>query len=234
MKFYITNKSTVISDVEYSNILQSLKIYLSSLCKDWDFAPIYVLNSIQPLEKNLPNTVIIFDAIDDEVFNTYNYEQDPNSVARIFAKTVIESGGVVLYQDESTMTVAQILCNEILGLISNLNMNKWYMDSNTSLWWGDICAPVYGNILNIDLPSGVKVGLSDYVLPCYFGPNGVQGPFNKNNTLMGPFGIDEYGYSIKFENGNFNGVFGPNCQQEKIDQISDYIEEFKSRFNKSI
>lgn len=231
MKFYLTNKSSVISDFEYNKILQSLKIYLRYLCKDWDYSPIFVLNSIQTLDKTLPNTIIISDTIDDEIYTTYNYDQDPNSVARVFAKTIIDSGGVVCYQDEYTVTVAQTICNEILGLISNLNMNKWYMDSNASFWWGDICSPVYSNLFVIDLPEGIKVGLSDYVLPSYFGPNGVMGPYNRNNTLMSPFGIDEFGYTIKYENGNFMSSFGPNCPQEKIEQVGIYLDEFKSRFN---
>lgn len=231
MKFYITNKSTVVSDQDYSLILQALKMFLTNICKDWDLSPIYVLNSIQPLQNTLPNTIIIFDDIEDNVPN-YSFDQDPNSVARVFAKTILGAGGVVLYQDDYTMTVASILCNEILGLISNTNMNKWYMDSNTCLWWGDMCSPVQGNIFTVDLPNDIKVGLSDYVLPSYFGPNDMPGPYNKSNTLMGPFGIDEYGYSIKFELGNFVGTFGPSCPQEKVNQVNLYLDEFKSRFSK--
>jgi hypothetical protein len=230
MKFYITNKSTVISEEDYNSILKSLKIYFTNFCEDWEISQIYVINSVQPLDNNLPNTIIIFDGVDDEIPN-YNFDTDPNSVARIFAKTILDSGGVVLYQDEYTMTVAQILCGEILGLISNTNMNKWYMDSNTCLWWGDISSPVQGNILPIDLQNDIKVGLCDYVLPSYFGPNGNFGPFNKNNTLMGPFGIDEFGFSIKYELNDFFGVFGPSCPQEKINLVNSYLDEFRQRFN---
>jgi hypothetical protein len=230
MKFYITNKSTVVSDTDYNLILEGLGIYLNTLCEDWSMSQVFVINSVQPLTSTLPNTIIIFDSIDDDISNSYDFDNDPNSVARVFAKTILESGGSVLYQDGAPFTVSQQLCNEIIGLISNTDMNKWYMDQNKVLWWGDICSPVYGNIYTIDLPNDTQIGFSDYILPAYFGPTSLVGPYNKMDTLMGPFGLDEQGYSIKFENDDFSTTFGPSCPQEKMEQINIYLDEIKSRF----
>lgn len=231
MKIYLTNKSSVISTQDFSLIIKGLNIYFQQLTKDWGISPVVILNSMQPLTSNLPNTVIIFDSIDDQNSSSYNFETDPNSISRIFAKTILDSDGCIFYKDDETMSVSQFICGEILGSLSNLNMNKWYMDSNMSLWWGDISSPVKGNIVKIQIQN-TDIAFSDYVLPSYFGPPTATGPFNKLNTLMGTFAIDQYGYSIKYENNNFTSLFGENCPQETMDQVSLYLEEFKSRFTR--
>lgn len=231
MKIYLSNQSNCISTQEFLLIIQGLNIYFQNLCKDWGFHPINILHSTQPLDKNLPNTIIVFDKIDDDICKDYNFNSDVNSLSRVFAKTILESGGTLLFKDDETMTVAQNISSEILGIISNLNMNKWYMDSNMSLWWGDISSPVRGNIIKINIQNSI-IGFSDYVLPSYFGPPSVVRPFNKMNTLTSQFSIDEFGYSIKFENNQFHSVFGSNCPQEVQYQVGVYLEEFKTRFSK--
>jgi hypothetical protein len=229
MRFYVTNKSTVVTDTDFNTIINSLKIYMQNLCTDWKFSNIEVFRSDNSLDSNLPNTIIIFDSIDDPICSEYNFDMDSNSVSRVFAKVIIESGGSTMTGSDGVASVSQQISSTILGLISNYDMNKWYMDPNKCLWWGDISSPVYGNI-TVTSNDGDEVSFADYVLPSYFGPNGKEGPFNKNNTLMGPFSIDEFGYSIKFENNSFIPTFGVSCQQEIIDRVNLYIGEFRSRF----
>lgn len=228
MKLFITNKSTIINEFDYNILISTLQTYIRTLSVDWGISTLEVSNSDNGLDSTLPNTIIIFDSIDDPISSNYNFEFDQNSIARVFAKTIIDSGGSVLNGD--TTSIAQQLSGLILGLVSNYDMNKWYMDPNKVFWWGDISSPVYGNNYIITTEDGAEVTFADYVLPSYFGPNGKEGPFNKNNTLMGPFSVDEYGYSIKVENNYFTATFGPSCQQEIIDRVNIYVEEFKSRF----
>ena len=77
MKIYLSNKSSVISNQDFSLIIKGLNIYFQQLTKDWEMSPVFILNSLQPLTSNLPNTVIIFDSIDDQNSSNYNFETDP-------------------------------------------------------------------------------------------------------------------------------------------------------------
>lgn len=230
MKFYLNNKSVNLSESDFNILLESLKVYLNDFSLDWSTLQIEIESSENSLDSTLPNTIIIFDSIDDEQSLSYNFEQDKNSIARIFVKTILESGGNIFYGNDSSTSVSQEISSVILGLVSNFDMNKWYMDQNKVFWWGDVSSPVYGNTITINSIDGRQIGFADYVLPAYFGTSGKEGPFNKNNTLMGPFGLDEFGYSIKFENNNFVPTFGSSCHQEIIDKLNVYVDEFRSRF----
>lgn len=230
MKFHLTNKSSSLNQSDYNSIIEGLKIYLKNFSIDWNFNEIEVESIDNGLDSLFPNTVILFDSIDSDNCMDYDFENDHNSVARIFVKTILDSGGVALYTDDYTFTIGQQISSTVLGIISNPDMNKWFMDQNKVLWWGDVCSPVYGNILSINTHEA-QIGFADYVLPSYFGSSDKPAPYNKNNSLMGPFAIDENGYTIKYENNNFVSLFGENCPQEKLDQIQVYIDEFRSRFN---
>ena len=230
MKFYLNNKSTVVSNEDFLLMIKGLNIFFQNFSEDWNLGSIEILNSTQPLDNNFPDTIVVFNSIDDDISSEYNFDTDQNSVARIFAKTILDSGGSLFYTDDYTITIPQQISSEIIGLISNYDMNKWYMDGNSELWWGDLCSPVYGNIFSFDLDDQTIIGFSDYVLPNYFGPSGKERPYNKMDTLMGPFSMDDCGYSIKFENGVFKSLFGSNCSDEKIQQVETYIGEFQTRF----
>jgi hypothetical protein len=231
MKIYLSNKSSVVSNSDYQKIIKSINVYLVGLCKDWELTPIQVFNSIQPLNGNtLPNTIFILDDTDDASALGYHYEEDGNAVGRVFAKTILNYGGVVLYKDPYTMTVAQCVCHEIFELIGNPVINKWFMDNSGILWAGELCDAVQGNIYLSNIPGNGRVGLSDYVLPNYFNADMRRGPFNKMNTLSRPFQIDDYGYAIKLENGDFVPVFGSKCPQSRVGDVNEDVSEMKMKF----
>lgn len=231
MKVYVSNRSTVVTNEQLKKMIKSINTYLISLCRDWEINIIQIFQLItNPGSKTLPNTIFIFDDTDDSSALGYHYEEDGNAVGRVFAKTILNYGGVVLYKDQNTMTVAQCLCHEIFELIGNPVINKWFMDNSGALWAGELCDAVQGNIYLSNISGVGRVGLSDYLLPAYFSPDSIKGPYNKMNTLSRPFQIDSYGYAIKFENGNFVAVFGSKCPQGRIEDVNEDVGEMKMKF----
>jgi hypothetical protein len=50
------------------------------------------------------------------------------------------------------------------------------------------------------------------------------------NTLSRPFQIDDYGYAIKLENGDFVPVFGSKCPQSRVEDVNEDVSEMKMKF----
>lgn len=226
MKNYpVINLSTVVTTDQFTKMIKAINTYLSALCNDWTLQPIQLLASTYNSRKVLPNTIFILDTTDEAGALGYHFDNGGDSIGRVFAKTIIQYGGVVLYKDNTTMTVAQCLCHELLEMIGNPNINKWFLDNNGIFWAGELCDAVQNNLYVVTLVGNVKVGLSDYVLPNYFSPNTLRGPFNKMNTLRSPLTVDRYGYAITIQGNDIVPIYGSNYPEDKkIDVIKDIAE----------
>lgn len=224
MKTYlIINQSSVVSSDQLSKMITAINILLTTLCSDWSLEAMQLVK-VSAVTK-VSNTIYILDNTDSPGALGYHYEVNGNAVAKVFAKTIINYGGVVLYKDKVTMTVAQCLCHELLEMIGNSTINKWYLDNNGTFWAGELSDAVQNNLIVINLPNSVKVGLSDYVLPSYFSPNTIVGPFNKLNTLKAPFTVDKSGYAIIIQGNSIVAIYGSSVtEQKKIDVEKDITE----------
>jgi hypothetical protein len=184
-----------------------------------------LVSSVYNSRRILPNTIFILDTTDEAGALGYHFDNSGDAIGKVFAKTIIQYGGVVLYKDNTTMTVAQCLCHELLEMIGNPNINKWFLDNNGIFWAGELCDAVENNLYVINLAGNVKVGLSDYVLPSYFSPNSTQRPFNKMNTLTTPFSVDHYGYAITIQGNDIVAIYGSKFPEEKkVDVVEDIAE----------
>ena len=208
INYTIFNQSTVVSTQNLQNMVKAINIYLITFCNDWGLAPIQLVISTSSVHPN--NSIYMLDDTDSPGALGYHDEINGKSYAKIFARTILGYGGVILYKDSHTFTVAQVLSHELLEMIGNSEVSKWYLDNNGTLWAGELCDAVESNIILYTLPGNIKVGLSDYVLPSWFSPDTTTRPFNKLNTIQTPFELDFGGYSIIIEitSGYIDTIYG--------------------------
>ena len=234
INYNIYNQSTVVNSTQLTNIVKAINTFLTTLCNDWQLAQIQLVSGTYNPRFAIPNnTIFIFDDTDSPGALGYHFEDSGNAIGRVFAKTILNYGGVVLYRDNYTMTVAQCICHELLEMIGNNVINKWYLDNNGIFWAGELCDPVESNLIVYNLSGGVKVGLSDYVLPAWFSPDSKRGPYNKINSLRSPFSLDRGGYAIIIDDYNIVAVYGMSQSKysaNKLKDIQDSLGEYQSKF----
>ena len=228
MKNYpVINLSTVVTLDQFTKMIKAINTYLSALTNDWNLQPMQLVASTYNSRNILPNTIFILDTTDEAGALGYHFENAGNAIGKVFAKTIIQYGGVVLYKDNTTMTVAQCLCHELLEMVGNPTVNKWFLDNNGIFWAGELCDAVENNLYVVTLTGNVKVGLSDYVLPNYFSADTVRGPFNKMNTLSAPFTVDHYGYAITIQGNDIVAIYGSKYPEDKKSDVVKDIAEIK-------
>ena len=233
MMIYVSNQSTVVSNTQFQQMITAMNQFLLTLCSDWSIGIVQLFQAIVNPNNILNNTIFIFDNTDSPGALGYHFDVNGLAIGKVFAKTITGYGGAVLYKDTTTMTVAQCLCHEALEMIGNANINKWFLDNKGVFWAGELCDAVENNLITITLPGNVKVGLSDYVLPNWFSPNSTRRPFNKLNTLTGPFKLDRYGYSITIKNNRVVSVYGQSYLENKKSEVESDVNEIKEKFGLS-
>ena len=240
INYLLYNQSTVVNNTNLTNMVKAINSFLITLCADWSLTPIQLVISSYNSHIPIPNnSIFLLDYTDEEGALGYHYEVNGNAIGKVFAKTIVQYGGAILYKDRFTFTVAQCLCHELLEMIGNAQINKWAMDNNGVMWAMELCDAVESNLIVYTLQGNIKVGLSDYVLPAYFSPDSTKGPYNKLNTLSSPFTIDTGGYSIVIviTDGYMDVVYGSTHQSDvkslisiKDNDIKHELEEMKEKY----
>ena len=206
INYTIFNQSSSINQQNLQYIVKAINILLTAVCNDWGLSPTQLIIGTGINYPN--NSLFLLDYTDSPGALGYHYEQNGNSYAKVFVRTILGYGGVLLYKDQFTFTVAQCVCHELLEMIGNNQTNKWYLDNNGIFWAGELCDPVESNLIVYTLPGNIRVGLSDYVLPNWFSADSTRRPFNKLNTLSTPFSIAPGGYAIIIDNYDVIAIFG--------------------------
>jgi len=215
-----------------ATIVKAINPYLTTLSSEWNITVSQLLFNIYDAKKGiLPNSIVIMNNTDQDGALGYHFESNGSAYGKVFAKTIIDNGGVVLYKDSKTPTIAQCICHEVMEMIGNPTANKWYNDNNMTFWAGELCDPVESNVLLTTVGTD-KVGLSDYVLPNWFNPDATKGPFNKMNTLKKPFTLDSNGYAIIIQNGSFQSIYGSLANEDTKKESVERLNEYKSKFKK--
>jgi len=208
INYTIFNQSTVVNSTNLQNMVKAINMLLVNVCSDWGFAPTQLVIGTGNTHPN--NSIYMMDNTDVDGALGYHDEISGKAYAKIFAKTIINYGGAILYKDNYTFTVAQCLFHELLEMMGNNVANKWYLDNSGIFWAGELCDPVESNLIVYTLPGNIKVGLSDYVLPSWFSPDSTTRPFNKLNTLTAPFTLAPGGYAILIDNYQVIDIYGMN------------------------
>ena len=197
INYNIYNVSTAINNTNLQNMVKAINNFLITLCTDWNLNPIQLIIGTYNTHVPIPNnTILLMDYTDEDGALGYHYEQNGNAIGKVFAKTILNYGGVILYRDNSTFTVAQCLCHELLEMIGNPQINRWAMDNSGLLWAMELCDAVESNLIVYTLPGNIKVGLSDYILPKWFSPDSTSGPYNKLNTIIIKYAIQIFNMNL--------------------------------------
>ena len=215
MRVTIYNRSTVVNADQFSKMVTACNQYFTSFSQDWKIEPIQVVSATySQRDPILDNTVYILDNTDSPGALGYHYESNGVAISKVFAKTTTGYGGAILFKDANTFTVSSVVSHEILEMVGNGNINKWYLDNNGTFWAGEMCDAVESNLYIITLTGNIKVGMSDYILPAWTKPDLRTGPFNKMNTLKSPMTVDKYGYSIIVRRNTISAIYGSNITSE--------------------
>lgn len=227
---HVYNHSTVVSDADVFAMVLACDKYFIKFCSNWNVVYPKISFIKGKTVKLIPN-IWVFVVIDDtDIADTLAYHQDPHEeiAGYIFAKTILQYGGVVLY-DGNKDTVACALCHEIAEAIINPSCNGWWDNLVDTYYAYEVCDPVQANIVPVSVRinrKNVVVGLSDYILPAWSDVTCSKGPYNYKNTLSAPFTLDPGGYCIiRSYTGTENAIFGATN-----DQLSQ--QKIKAKKNK--
>jgi hypothetical protein len=213
---YVYNRSTVVQDTEVVSMVAAANILIKRVCKEWSRLPV----TIQFLTYVEPSADYVYYILDTDLAmpqrTSYHTVAYGKVTGYIFAKTILENGGVVLYQDNSTYTVASAVFQEIAQSLINPYANTWWQMNATTLAYGQITDPVHFNIVVQPITiSGIKIniGLSDFVYPSWYNVQASStSQFNYKKTLNQPFSIAGCGFiiTVDINTGIFNNIFGKN------------------------
>lgn len=207
----IINQTTDISDIDASNMVLALNSLLPIFCSDW-FIPLVTTVYIPRNTKALPEKsyfIFLQDTSDVQGALAYHDLSSDIPYGKVFAKTVLENNGVIVYESTLTKsTVAQALSHEAFELLIDPRCNTWWMNLTTGqLVAAEVSDPVENNIVEVTLPSGLKVGMCDWILPSWSDVQNTTGPFNHLNTLTEPFQLKN-GYLMVINNSKVITVYG--------------------------
>lgn len=170
---------------------------LPTVCKHWNILCPIILPSPQP--QNLPQTTFV--VVDNILFG----DGDIGRVIPI--KPILENGGVMLYKDDLTPTVASAIFRELCNYIVDKDINGWWIDlrsdvNNPTFYANEICDQVQNAIVKITVgntgKNGVVVGLCDFVFPAWKDSMAGNVQLNYLGNLLTPFSYNKSGSLIKF------------------------------------
>lgn len=237
----IVNQSTVVSDADGSTITAALNEILPQFCKEWSLSTYTCVYVGKGRTSTIPIKIFLLDTSDVKSALAYHDQDDDFTYGKAFAKTVLSNGGVMLYSSNpKVFTFAQAVSHELFEIIMDPYCNVWAVSPNGRIQYAyEVCDPVQSNVVTVQVKSSskskslwlnkkssvvyTKVGLSDWVLPRWFNPEAIKGPFNHNNTLNAPFTLDKDGYAICLNNKTIYTIFGQSVSESKKAMIKAHV-----------
>jgi hypothetical protein len=209
----VENRSRVVSDLEVRKMVQAANLWLPAVAKAHGVAS-RLVKFRQP-EPGCWRFFVLDE--DSQVQDALAFHSEEQGVVTgyVLAKTILDNGGAKLWRDAVTPTVASAFAHELAEALLDPVCNLWASSSDTLMVAFEICDPVQGRVVPVQLPDRTKVGMSDYVLPAWFDPQATRGPFNAANTLQAPFQVEHGGYVVQLDltTGQVSYVFGQKVPQ---------------------
>lgn len=212
-KVNVVNQSTVVTDADVTKMVLALNQTIPMFTRDWKIGNLQVM--ILPKTETLPTgsgilNVLIMDLTDITGTAGYHTLYNGTTTVKIFAQTVLNAGGVSLYEDTRTKpTVSQILCHEVLEALVDPKCTQWILNPSTgTLYSLEVADAVDGNVKVVRLSDGTRVRVSDWVLPAWYDVQNTVGPYNILDTLSAPFTLAPTGYAMTTSAGSVNYLYG--------------------------
>lgn len=213
----IVNKSTVIKDTDVLLMVKACNILVGDLATAWNLKqPTIIFNS----NKNATgNWYFYMVDSDSSVPNALAYHTQTNKliVGYVLSQTILNYGGVILYKDTRTTSIAAALFHEIAEALLDGTVNVWWQAPTNILFAAEVCDPVQNIIIPV-MVDNITVGLSDFIYPSWKDSNilskNPKAQICHSGILKNPFTITSGGYYIKMNpsSGVVSQVFGSMMQ----------------------
>jgi hypothetical protein len=226
--FTVYNSSASIPASDMTLLISAMNIELAALSKVWGRTQIPVMAGAgsPPVEQTPMNAwpIYIVDSLDSGVpAGTLGLHDVKSGIpyARVFVDEIRKVGGVNLYKDTNTITVASVVFHQLLEMYGDCFANGWSQDGNGDFWALELADAVESNIILTNASTMKKVdnkietiltpvGLCDYVYPAWFNSHNTTGPYNRAGNLTKPFQVDKHGYAIIYNGHSYSSIYGSN------------------------
>lgn len=205
MKIAVLNQSSVVTNHDAQRITTALRYQMSALSAAWErhaaFIAYYTDLAAVPTDRCL---IAILD--DADIANALGYHDvtpDGRPYSKVFAKTVLKYGGTIV---EGADSVSACASHEMCEMFVDPGAQLWATyDAHGAQIALEACDPCQ----NAAYTSPNGVSLSDYVLPAYFNPFDLKGPYDHLGVLTKPApALAKGGYAIVENSNGIRQIFG--------------------------
>ena len=152
VQIYVYNKSTVVSNNEVAIMVAACNILIKKVCFIWNLLPVTITHLVTLIDVNYIFYIIDNTTLTPNMVSCYTSTNGKVS-GYILAKNILNNGGVTLYKDATTYTVAAALFHEIVETIIDPTINTWWRLNTLNMVAGDICNPVLNNLIVVQTPN---------------------------------------------------------------------------------
>lgn len=203
----IIDKSTLLNDKDFQFMVEACKIQLEQHA-----APMWLRGSWN-IVVNQPESVgypiVIVDDPDQAGALGYHTQSPGGKVwGRVFVKPIVNAKGTML---NGAMSVSAVLSHEVLEAYCDPNVSLWADTFGGTMVAYEVCDPVQGDTYEVTTKSGIKVSVSNFVLPTWFDPQAdSNAKFDWLASLNKPFTMSKGGYMVtrNSKTGQVKNVFG--------------------------
>lgn len=228
MLIAIINESTLVTNEDARKMTGAVQKQMTwHVCPAWNSKSVAV--AFYADKTKIPASAWVVNILDNSTQAGalgYHSEDDDLIDAFIFAKPVLDNGGVVLRdpKNNQNVSVSSVLSHEICEMFGDRFASFWADGPATSgnTYALELADPVENNSYDIKLTDGTLVSVSNFVLPSWFNPQSTSkdAPFDYLKKLTAPFTMTKGGYMIVMKSGVIGQIFGDEMPQWQRDQKS--------------
>jgi hypothetical protein len=157
-----------------------------------DLAPAWSLAAVPVTVGGRGNKIHFFDSAHQATdFGWHVVDGQGLPYSHVFADASIAAGSDWITGPDSLSLTAS---HEVLEMLIDPSANGYSFDGRQRLWAQEVCDPVQARAYGINA-SGMRVPVSDFVLPSYFNRNAAA-PYDQLGVLTKPFSVDKGGYAV--------------------------------------
>jgi hypothetical protein len=124
-----------------------------------------------------------------------------------------------------TDSISATASHEALEMLGDPAANEYCLDNDARLWSREVCDPVQENLYGI-MAGGMKVLVSNFVLPAYFNP-WAPGPYDHLGVLEKPFSLAKGGYAVSERASADHEKFGRRLTVTFDDAVPEWLRRQK-------
>lgn len=202
--FRLIDRSTLVGEVDLQSMVNPLRIQARLAAASWQLHGTfysYIGNPNRAAPSNEMDIVILDDADQADALGYHDVDPFGKPYARVFAKPVLDHGGLVLAGGTIGVSVSSVVSHELLEAMADQYCNQWVtLPDGQTMVARELCDPVQG--FNY-LVNGVLI--SNWVTPNWF-TDKAPGPYDYMNVCKKPFEVAKGGYRIIADVKGFRAI----------------------------